>query len=89
MKTGKDVNKFGLYISDCCALEVPFNSGDVFSRCPRCSSLCDWEMADMTPAEMKTLIGMVKAEEARSGRAVTAGRLNWKNLRLGTSNGVS
>jgi len=57
MKTGKGVQKNWLYASDCCLLEVMFDSGDSFSRCPQCSNLCDWEMVDVKSVELKTLIG--------------------------------
>jgi hypothetical protein len=56
MKTGKLVQNNWLYSSDCCLLEVFFKSGDSFSRCPKCSSLCDWEMVDITSKEMKALV---------------------------------
>jgi len=82
MKTGKDVQKFGLYSSDCCSLEVFFDSGDVFSRCPRCSGLCDWEMTDLTSAEMKALMVKSKLEKPRTGW------LDGKEVRLWQSPGV-
>jgi len=55
MRTGKDVQEFWLYASDCCLLEVVFDAGESFSRCPRCSGLCDWEMVDVSSEEMKAL----------------------------------
>jgi hypothetical protein len=55
MKTGKDVQKFWLYASDCCLQEIMFDSGESFSRCPRCANLCDWEMVDVAPEEMKAV----------------------------------
>jgi len=46
MRTGEDVRKFGVYSSDCCLEEVVFEAG-CFSRCPRCSGLCEWELVDV------------------------------------------
>jgi hypothetical protein len=43
MKTGRDANLSGWYISDCCSKEVPFVKGQMFSRCPRCNALTVWE----------------------------------------------
>jgi hypothetical protein len=82
MNTGNDVHKFGLYSSDCCLLEVFFDSGNVFSRCPRCMSLCEWEMADLTSTEMKALITKVKLQKPRTGR------MEGKEVRLWQSYGV-
>jgi hypothetical protein len=56
MKTGKLVQNNWLYASDCCLLEVFFKSGQSFSRCPKCSSLCDWEKVDIPSEEIKTLV---------------------------------
>ena len=46
MKTGQDVRELGLYASDCCLQELLFDRNDSFSRCPRCSGLCEWELVD-------------------------------------------
>jgi hypothetical protein len=46
MKTAEDVRESGLYFSDCCEQEVLFTENDSFSRCPRCSRLCEWELVD-------------------------------------------
>jgi hypothetical protein len=43
MKTGRDANRSGLYISECCLKEVRFLKGQMFSRCPRCKALTVWE----------------------------------------------
>jgi len=43
MKTGRDANRTGLYMSECCLQKVPFLNGQMFSRCPRCSALTVWE----------------------------------------------
>jgi len=44
MKTGRDANESGLYITECCLKEVRFLKGQMFSRCPRCSALTVWEL---------------------------------------------
>ena len=46
MKTGRDANRSGLYISECCFKQVPFLKGQMFSRCPRCSALTVWEFVE-------------------------------------------
>jgi len=46
MKTGQDVRESGLYSSDCCGQELLFTQDDSYSRCPRCSRLCEWELVD-------------------------------------------
>jgi hypothetical protein len=46
MKTSEDVFVLGLYSNDCCNEELIFDEGDTFWRCPRCSSLCRWELAE-------------------------------------------
>ena len=43
MKTGRDAKRSGFYISECCLKEVPFLTGQMFSRCPRCNALTVWE----------------------------------------------
>ena len=47
MKTGQDVRKVGLYVSNCCLQELRFDRNESFSRCPRCSRLCEWEFVDV------------------------------------------
>ena len=44
MKTGRDANESGLYITECCLKERRFLEGQMFSRCPRCSALTVWEL---------------------------------------------
>ena len=46
MKTGETVTDLGLYTSECCSEELVFDTGDMFSRCPRCLRLCLWEMEE-------------------------------------------
>jgi hypothetical protein len=46
MKTGRDANLSGLYVSECCLKEVPFLKDQMFSRCPRCNALTVWEWVE-------------------------------------------
>jgi len=55
MKTSMDVQELWLYASDCCLQEVLFDSGESFSRCPRCSNLCEWEKVDVGSDTMKAM----------------------------------
>jgi hypothetical protein len=43
MRTGKDANRPGLYISECCVKELTVMAGQMFPRCPQCSALTEWE----------------------------------------------
>jgi hypothetical protein len=52
MKTGETVDDLGIYSTECCSQEVTFDTGDTFTRCPNCSSLCVWELEDeLTPLD--------------------------------------
>jgi len=52
MKTGQDVRKLGLYVSDCCLEEMLFEENNSFRRCPHCSRLCEWELVEaVVPVE--------------------------------------
>ena len=44
MRTSEDSRKTGLYASECCGQELIFVKGDTFWRCPKCQSLCEWEL---------------------------------------------
>jgi hypothetical protein len=46
MNTGKTVDTLGLYSTECCNVELIFDIGDTFVRCPRCSRLSEWELQD-------------------------------------------
>src|SRR5262245_1293232 len=39
MKTGRDANRPGSYISECCLTEVAILQGQMFPRCPACFAL--------------------------------------------------
>ncbi len=56
-KTCEDVELLGLYVSDCCGVELIFDTGDTFTRCPRCQGLCDWELVEtlVTTAQLESL----------------------------------
>jgi hypothetical protein len=43
MKTGRDANRSGHYISECCLKEVELLRGQMCPRCPRCYELTVWE----------------------------------------------
>jgi hypothetical protein len=46
MRTSEDVGRSGLYASECCGEELAFYKHDTFWRCPRCHSLCEWELIE-------------------------------------------
>jgi hypothetical protein len=46
MKTGRDADRSGLYISECCLIVVALVKGDMFPRCPRCYALTLWEFIE-------------------------------------------
>ena len=54
MKTSEDVNELGLYSNDCCSEELIFDVGDTFWRCPRCHSLCIWELESKTTQDARS-----------------------------------
>ena len=46
MKTAERVQSLGLYASSCCIDEAVFDVNDRFSRCPKCESLCKWDLVE-------------------------------------------
>ena len=46
MKTGTEANHKGIYSSECCDFEVKFERGQTLTRCPKCSALTIWEIAE-------------------------------------------
>lgn len=42
MKTGQDVNRPGVYGSECCLLEKELEKNQSFPRCPKCMKLTEW-----------------------------------------------
>jgi len=46
-RTGNSAKEFGLYISECCGVEVLFGKGETFCRCLKCTAPCEWEMAEV------------------------------------------
>ena len=43
-KTSEDVSKSGVYAPECCNVEVFFEKGKTFQRCPKCESLAEWQL---------------------------------------------
>jgi len=54
MRTSEDAPQLGLYASECCLEELIYCEGDTFWRCPRCHSLCRWELLEcvVSPEEL-------------------------------------
>ena len=46
MKTGRDANRPGLYISECCLKERQILKGQMLPRCPGCNALTVWEIEE-------------------------------------------
>jgi len=46
MKTGQDVKIDGLYVCECCNIEMELAKDASFPRCSRCLSLSIWELAE-------------------------------------------
>ena len=44
MKTGQDVSRSGLYVSECCLSVIALVKDQMFPRCPRCFALALWEI---------------------------------------------
>jgi hypothetical protein len=57
MKTGETVRDLGLYASACCGMELIFDAGDTFVRCPECNRLCGWNLEEelVTQEELEHL----------------------------------
>jgi len=57
MRTSEAVRGSGLYASECCGEELVFYKHDTFWRCPRCHSLCEWELTEgaLLPDELESL----------------------------------
>ena len=51
MRTSQDAPESGLYASECCSIEVTFLQNDTLSRCPRCQSLCNWDLVGTTVSD--------------------------------------
>jgi hypothetical protein len=43
-RTSEDVSRTGTYTPECCNVEVFFEKGKPFQRCPKCLSLADWQL---------------------------------------------
>ncbi len=44
MKTGQDVSRSGLYVSECCLSVIALVKDQMFPRCPRCFALTPWKI---------------------------------------------
>ena len=57
MKTAQTVSELGLYSTECCGTELIFDFGDVFTLCPKCLHVCEWEIEELlvTTAELERL----------------------------------
>jgi hypothetical protein len=51
VKTGRDTNRAGLYISECCLKEVSLIKGQMCPRCPRCYELTVWVLVTKSESE--------------------------------------
>ena len=60
MKTGDTVTDLGLYDSECCGVELIFDTGDLFTNCPECHLGCGWEMEEeiVTQDEFERMYGI-------------------------------
>jgi hypothetical protein len=65
MKTGRDSNRSGLYISECCLKEAAFLKGQMFSRCPRCSALTVWEFVKRVSSQTRDTVHLFPKEFLR------------------------
>lgn len=43
-KTSEDVVRSGIYTPECCNIEMYFEKGKVFQRCPKCERLAEWQL---------------------------------------------
>jgi len=48
LKTSHDCGLTGKYSPDCCNVEVLFQKGQTFQRCPRCERLAVWQLVTVT-----------------------------------------
>jgi hypothetical protein len=48
MKTSEDAPVSGVYVSECCEVQLMFSKGDTLWRCPECERLCNWDLMTTT-----------------------------------------
>jgi len=48
MKTSQDAPVSGVYVSDCCDVQLMFSEGNTLWRCPKCERLCNWDLMTTT-----------------------------------------
>ena len=46
-KTSQEVQETGTYVPECCDVEMFFEEGMTFQRCPKCHSLTLWEFVEL------------------------------------------
>ena len=50
-KTSQEVRQTGTYTPECCDIEMFFEKGATFQRCPKCKSLTSWEFVVLQPGK--------------------------------------
>jgi len=48
MKTSQDAPVSGVYVSECCDVQLMFSKGNTLWRCPECERLCNWDLMTTT-----------------------------------------
>jgi hypothetical protein len=48
MKTSQDAPVSGVYVSECCDVQLMFSEGNTLWRCPKCEGLCNWDLMATT-----------------------------------------
>jgi hypothetical protein len=48
MKTSQDAPVSGVYVSECCEVQLMFSEGNTLWRCPKCERLCNWDLMTTT-----------------------------------------
>ena len=66
MKTGRDADTSGLYVSECCLTEFTLVTGQMFPRCPTCFALTVWEFVSQSrSAEGSSELGRLVLPDGR------------------------
>jgi hypothetical protein len=50
-KTSQDVGETGTYGTNCCDVEILFEEGATFWRCPKCQALALWKLVTVDNTE--------------------------------------
>jgi tRNA(Ile2) C34 agmatinyltransferase TiaS len=64
MKTSQDAPVSGVYVSECCDVQLMFSKGSTLWRCPKCERLCNWDLLAAT-----VIPNRVESEEPAATRA--------------------